>query len=109
MHPPPCLAMNRRLNFPDCKMGKRPAGRRIRGSSKGSMVFERKNYILLLLGVALVVIGYVMMRMENEVDGFISLYVAPILLFAGYLEIVYAILWRPKARDEQPEAAPVNG
>lgn len=42
------------------------------------------------------VLGYVMMRVENEVDGFISLYVAPILILGGYLEIIYAILWRPK-------------
>lgn len=60
------------------------------------MVFERRNYMLLLLGIALVVVGYVIMRMENEVDGFISLYIAPLMILGGYLEIIYAILWRPK-------------
>lgn len=59
------------------------------------MVFERRNYILLLVGLALVVVGYVVMRVENEVDGFVSLYVAPLLILGGYLEIIYAILWRP--------------
>ena len=44
-----------------------------------------------------------LIRMENEVDGVISLYVAPLLLLAGYLEIIYAIMWRPKA-----EAAPAE-
>ncbi|NNE69140.1 MAG: DUF3098 domain-containing protein [Rhodothermales bacterium] len=66
------------------------------------MVFERRNYVLLLAGLAVVVLGYVMMRMENEVDGFISLYVAPLLILGGYLEIIYAILWRP--RDEGQRA-----
>lgn len=60
------------------------------------MVFVRKNYLLLLIGVLLVVVGYVIMALENEVDGFISLYIAPILILGGYLEIIYAILWRPK-------------
>ena len=60
------------------------------------MVFQKKNYLLLILGVALVVVGYVIMRMENEVDGFISLYVAPLMILAGYLEIIWAIMWRPK-------------
>ncbi len=64
--------------------------------AKGQMVFVRRNYLLLLLGVALVVFGYVVMRVDNQVDGFVSLYVAPLLLLAGYLEIIYAILWRPK-------------
>ena len=66
------------------------------------MIFTRQNYILLLLGIVAIVIGYTTMRIENEVDGFISLYVAPLLILGGYLEIIYAILWRPK---EKPEAA----
>ena len=49
-----------------------------------------------MLGIALVVVGYVIMRMENEVDGFISLYVAPLMILGGYLEIIWAIMWRPK-------------
>ena len=64
------------------------------------MVFERRNYVLLALGVVLVVVGYVLMRMENEVDGFISLYLAPLLILGGYLEIIYAILWRSQAKEE---------
>lgn len=63
------------------------------------MVFTRTNYLLLLLGLALVVVGYVIMRWENEVDGFISLYVAPLMILGGYLEIIWAIMWRPKAEE----------
>lgn len=63
------------------------------------MVFTRTNYLLLLLGLALVVVGYVIMRWENEVDGFLSLYVAPLMILGGYLEIIWAILWRPKAEE----------
>ena len=69
------------------------------------MVFASRNYQLMILGVALVVIGYAMMRIENEVDGIISLYVAPLIILGGCLEIIYAILWRPKiakAEDEDP-------
>lgn len=65
------------------------------------MVFTRTNYLLLLLGLALVVVGYVIMRWENEVDGFISLYVAPLMILGGYLEIIWAIMWRPKAEEQQ--------
>ena len=62
------------------------------------MIFTRQNYLLMLLGVIAIVIGYTTMRIENEVDGFISLYVAPLLILGGYLEIIYAILWRPKEK-----------
>ena len=65
------------------------------------MVFARKNYVLLGVALALVVVGYGLMVFENAtsadpVDGFLSLYVAPLLLLGGYLGIVYAILWRPR-------------
>lgn len=64
------------------------------------MVFSRANYLLLLLGLVIIVIGYVIMRLENEVDGFISLYIAPILILGGYLEIIYAIFYQPKDPSE---------
>lgn len=60
------------------------------------MPFERRNYLLLLLGLAIVALGYIIMRVENEMDGFWSLYVSPLILLAGYLEIAYAIIWRPR-------------
>lgn len=61
------------------------------------MVFSRRNYILLILGVVAVLVGFALMRIENEVDGFISLYLAPLLILGGYIEVIYAILWRPRA------------
>ena len=69
------------------------------------MVFTRRNYVLLLIGLVLLVIGYAIMRIDNQVEGFLSLYVAPLLILGGYIEIVYAILWRPK---EAPADEPVE-
>jgi hypothetical protein len=79
------------------------------------MAFERRNYVLLGIGLALVVAGYALMAVDNargvdargvplSLDGTLSLTVAPLLLLAGYLEIVYAVLWRPK-RPAEPAAA----
>jgi NADH:ubiquinone oxidoreductase subunit 4 (subunit M) len=68
------------------------------------MVFSTRNYHLLLLGIFLVVVGYAIMRLENEVDGFISLYIAPLLILGGYLEIIYAILWQPRRKEDVPAA-----
>lgn len=64
------------------------------------MVFGKRNYVLMLVGVAAIVIGYVMMRLENEVDGFISLYIAPLIILGGYLEIIWAILASPESSDK---------
>ncbi len=78
--------------------------RRARGPARSTeMIFRRRNYVLLAVGVAAIVVGYLMMGLENEVKGFISLYVAPLLILAGYLEVIYAILWRPHP-DADPAA-----
>ncbi len=58
------------------------------------MILSTHNYVLIAIGVLAIVVGYAVMRLENEVDGFLSLYVAPLLILGGYLEIIYAILWR---------------
>lgn len=60
------------------------------------MVFSHRNYVLLAFGIVAIVVGYAVMRMENEVDGFLSLFVAPLLILGGYVEIIYAILRRHK-------------
>lgn len=80
------------------KKASRP--RRTPRKASSVMVFTRRNYTLLILGVVAIVVGYAIMRLENEVDGIISLYIAPLLILAGYLEIIYAILWRPKPDAE---------
>lgn len=50
-----------------------------------------------MIGVALVVVGFAIMAIEHELDGFWSRNVAPIIIVAGYLEVIWAILWRPRA------------
>lgn len=68
------------------------------------MVFGRRNYLLMVAGLCVIVIGFALMRIENEVYGFISLYVAPLLILGGYLEIIYAIMARPRTSESvQPE------
>lgn len=79
---------------------KRSSQRSKRGRRVTEGVFSRSNYMLLLLGIAIITVGYVMMRMENEVDGFISLYIAPVLILGGYLEIIFAIFYKPKEKTE---------
>ena len=60
------------------------------------MVFGRRNYLLLGLGLCIIVIGFTLMRIENAVEGVVSLYIAPLLILAGYLEIIYAIMAKPR-------------
>ncbi len=59
----------------------------------------RTNYLLMGAAVAVIVVAFTMMRIENEVDGVIALDIAPILLVVGYLGLMpWALLHRDKNR-----------
>ncbi|WP_263786924.1 DUF3098 domain-containing protein [Salinibacter grassmerensis] len=72
-----------------------------RQNRSGTLVFENWNYVLLLIGVALIVVGFTAMYLEGAYQGFVSLYVSPVLIVGGYAEIIYALFWSP---DEQSAA-----
>jgi len=76
----------------------RTAKRTVResGLSSKPMLFDRSNYLILILGIFLILVGFSIMRLENEVYGFISLYVAPIVIISGYGTVIAAILTRRK-------------
>ncbi|MGH2576087.1 MAG: DUF3098 domain-containing protein, partial [Ignavibacteria bacterium] len=61
-----------------------------------SFPFEKDNFIIIGVGIALIVIGYILMA-ENSVDGFLPTVISPILLVLGYCVIIpYGILKRAK-------------
>lgn len=70
---------------------------------KKPMLFSALNYKLMGLGVLLVVAGFTAMYLENEVYGILSLYISPVVILAGYLTVMIAILKRGnELSDPQP-------
>lgn len=69
------------------------------------MLFTPLNYKLMGLGLLFLIIGFTAMRIENEVDGFVSLYISPVIIIAGYAVVIYAIL---KKDHKVEEMSPSN-
>lgn len=69
--------------------------------SKSKPAFDQRNYTWLAVGIFCIIFGFTAMRIENEIRGFISLYLAPVVIMAGYGIIAWAILLRPAAEAEQ--------
>ncbi len=68
--------------------------------------FGRMNYILLVIGIAVIAFGFLLMSLDDFVDATqfsISLYVAPFVVVAGFVEIIYAILYKSPTELE-PDA-----
>jgi hypothetical protein len=58
--------------------------------------FTRKNYMVLGIGLAVLIVGYLCLS-QGPQDGFLSLTLAPILLVLGYCIIIpYGIMVRDK-------------
>lgn len=76
--------------------------------------FERMNFILLAVGMAVVIIGMVLMSgtgsgettFNPEIFSTRRVKIAPAVCLFGYLFMVYAILHRPRHKGENTEQTP---
>ena len=68
------------------------------------MAFSKKNYILLAIGMAIVIIGLILMSGEGSSEGVFNpdifstrrIKVAPLVSLFGFVFIMFAIMYRPK-------------
>ncbi|MCU0359670.1 MAG: DUF3098 domain-containing protein [Bacteroidia bacterium] len=72
--------------------------------------FSKKNYTILLAGLALIALGYVLMIGGGSEDpevfnpaifDFRRISLAPMTCLAGFVTILFAIMWRPKINEEK--------
>ncbi len=61
-----------------------------------SWAFSKTNYILFGTGVALIMVGYIIMG-NGDVNSFQSLTLAPLILFIGYIVLIpSALIYRER-------------
>ena len=73
------------------------------------MAFSKKNYILLAIGMAIVIIGLVLMSGEGSAEGFFNpdifsvrrIKVAPLVSLFGFVFIMFAIMYKPKTKKQE--------
>ena len=73
-------------------MAKSRRAAREASQTKGGVVFGPRNYTWLTVGVLCIVFGFTAMRIENEIRGIISLYIAPVVILAGFAIVAWSIL-----------------
>lgn len=76
------------------------------------LVFEKENYRWLLIGIAFLVVGFLLMiggrsddpdSFNYDMFNFQRLTLSPILLMIGYIIGIYAIMKRPKKTENKEQ------
>ena len=73
------------------------------------MAFSKKNYILLAIGMAIVIIGLVLMSGTGSAEGVFNpdifsarrIKVAPLVSLFGFVFIMFAIMYKPKTSKQE--------
>lgn len=71
---------------------------------KNNLAFTKANFILLAIGMAIVIIGFILMSgggsseitFDPAVFSTMRVKVAPVITLVGFLGIIYAIVHKPK-------------
>ena len=68
--------------------------------------FGKKNYTLMIIGIVVIIIGFTIMSLDSEPQGFgfLGLTLGPIITVAGFLFEIYAILHKPEEQRKIKEA-----
>ena len=94
------------------KLTPNPSGKRPVNNSQKPPLFRKTNYILMIIGVVLLVIGLFCLaggaadspeQFNQEVFNTRRIVVAPILLLLGLVTEIFAIMWRPRVKENQEE------
>ena len=77
--------------------------------SRGKMPFSKQNYVLMLIGFGIIVLGFILMAGGGSDDpelfdygmfSFRRITLAPIVVLAGFAFEIYAIMKRPSRKDK---------
>ncbi|MCQ2110943.1 MAG: DUF3098 domain-containing protein [Bacteroidaceae bacterium] len=79
--------------------------------NKNNFAFGRTNYILVGIGMAVIILGFLLMTgpgstteaFEPDIFSFRRVSLAPVVTLAGFVMMIIAIMYRPKQKKETEE------
>ena len=61
--------------------------------------FDKKNYRWMVIGLVIIAFGFTIMALDKEQFGWMGLTLAPIVVIAGFVTEIFAILQTPKEKQ----------
>ena len=99
------MATSKKQAKKDIKPAAEPAKANPAGESSVAFAFGKENYKLLILGLIVITVGFLLMIgggsddpnvFSEDIFSFRRMTLAPILILAGYIIEIYAIMKKPK-------------
>ena len=76
--------------------------------NREKFAFDKTNFILLAVGMAVVILGFALMtgpssmptHFEPDIFSVRRIKVAPLVCLIGFVSIIYAVVRKPKSKEE---------
>jgi len=76
---------------------------------KKNFAFDKVNFILLAVGMCVVILGFILMSgggstettFDENIFSPLRIKVAPVVCFVGFISIIYAIMHKPKMKQDE--------
>lgn len=73
-----------------------------------NLAFTRVNYILLVIGMVIVVLGFILMSGSGSTESAYNpdifsarrIKVAPVVCLIGFVSMIFAVMYKPKEKEE---------
>ena len=69
-------------------------------SEKRKLAFGKANYVIMIIGISVLILGFILMTMDNEPHGFgtMGLTVGPVTVMLGFCIQFIAIFYKSKEK-----------
>ena len=69
--------------------------------SKSSLPFNKTNYAIMLIGILLIITGFIIMANDSEEYGFgfMGITLGPIIVMTGFIVELFAITFKSKPKE----------
>jgi len=72
-------------------------------SENNNLPFKKANYIIMLVGIVTLILGFYIMTLDTEPYGFgfLGLTLGPLIVFAGFVIEFFAIFYKSKEENKE--------
>jgi len=69
--------------------------------SKKNLPFRKRNYLIMLAGIFTLIIGFIVMSLDEKEYGFglLGITIGPLIVLTGFIIEFFAILYNPKKEE----------